>query len=69
MLRDTGPLQSLITTDYAMACDCLDTSDERLIRGKTREVNKISLVRVKLNSKQVNRFDDHWNTRRYTCWL
>ena len=37
-----------------MACDCLDTSDERLIRGITREVNKIPLVRVNLNSKQVN---------------
>ena len=39
-----------------MACDCLDTSDERLIRGITREVNKIPLVRVNLNSKQVNGF-------------
>ena len=66
ILRDTDSLQSLITTNCAMACDCLDTSDERLIRGITREVNKISLVRVNLNSKQVN---DHWNTRRYPCWL
>ena len=54
ILRDTGSLQSLITTNGAMACDCLDTSDERLIRGITREVNKFPLVRVNLNSKQVN---------------
>ena len=54
MLRDTGSLQSLITTNCAMACDCLDTSDECLIRSITREVNKIPLVRVNLNSNQVN---------------
>ena len=54
IVRDTASLQSLITTNSAMACDYLDTSDERLIRGVTREVNKIPLVRVNFNSKEVN---------------
>ena len=68
ILRDTDSLQSLITTNCAMACDCLDTSDERLIRGIIRQVNKIP-GKSKFEFETSKRFGDHWNTRRYTCWL
>ena len=54
ILRDSGTLQSLITINCAMSCDCLDTTDHRLIRGITKEVNRISMVEISLCSQLLN---------------
>ena len=37
-----------------MSCDCLDTTDHRLIRGITKEVNRIPMVEINLCSQLVN---------------
>ena len=37
-----------------MSCDCLDTTDHHLIRGITKDVNRISMVEINLCSQLVN---------------
>ena len=37
-----------------MRCDCLDTTDHRLIRGMTKEVNRIQMVEINFCLQLVN---------------
>ena len=54
ILRDSGSLQSLIASNCAISCDCLDTTDHRLIRGIIKEVYRIPMVEINLCSQLVN---------------
>ena len=51
ILRDTGSLQSILTSSLLPNWKGLDTSDCRFIKGVTRTEVKLSLVEVEIKSK------------------
>lgn len=53
-LRDTGALQSLVSSQTISESEYFNTMDQRLIKGVTGEVVSVPLVSITLKGKQCN---------------
>ena len=54
ILRDTGSLISLISSECAELCDYVKTNETTLIKGITAEVIEISVIQVDFCSNLIN---------------
>ena len=54
MLRDSGSLISLISSECAELCDYIDTKDTMLIKGITKEVLEVAIIQIKLSSNVMD---------------
>ena len=54
MLRDSGSLISLISSECAELCDYIDTIETMLIKGITKEILEVPIIQIKLSSKDGN---------------
>ena len=54
MLRDSGSLISLISSECAELCDYIDTKEIMLIKGITKEVLELPIIQIKLSSNAMD---------------